>query len=96
MYRSKSNPLEAEGSSLEEGRDVFRNRCVACHGLEGRGDGSQIEYMDSLPTDLTAGFHLPVSRDAYLYWTLALGGARFNTQMPHFKNTKGMPILENP
>lgn len=35
------------------GRDLFRTRCAACHGAEGRGNGPAAVAMNPRPTDFT-------------------------------------------
>ncbi len=96
QYRTLSNPLLAEPRIVESGRKLYMSRCSECHGVSGNGRGKQSEYIDPFPTDLTTDYTLPVSQDAYIYWTLAQGGARFNTQMPRFKDSVGMQKLTYP
>ena len=45
--------LVSEGISLELGRRDFRNYCSACHGLEGKGDGTLGEFLTLAVPDLT-------------------------------------------
>jgi mono/diheme cytochrome c family protein len=45
--------LVSEGISLELGRRDFRNYCSACHGLEGKGDGTLGEFLTLSVPDLT-------------------------------------------
>jgi mono/diheme cytochrome c family protein len=35
------------------GRDHFQRYCSACHGQEGKGDGSFARYLKTAPPDLT-------------------------------------------
>lgn len=35
--RIRKNPFEPESSALEQGRDLFSNRCATCHGIDGSG-----------------------------------------------------------
>lgn len=46
-------PLVSEGISLELGRRDYRNYCAACHGPEGKGDGTLGEFLTLSVTDLT-------------------------------------------
>lgn len=45
--------LVSEGISLELGQRDFRNYCAACHGIEGRGDGTLGEFLTLSVPDLT-------------------------------------------
>lgn len=46
-------PLVSEGISRELGRRDFRNYCSACHGIEGKGDGTLGEFLTLAVPDLT-------------------------------------------
>jgi mono/diheme cytochrome c family protein len=46
-------PLVSEGISLELGKRDFRTYCAACHGSEGKGDGTLGEYLTLAVPDLT-------------------------------------------
>ncbi len=96
QYKNETNPLASNETHLEDGKTVFFEKCVECHGDKGKGNGIRTEYMDPKPTDLTRNIQLPVSADAYNYWSIALGGVRFNTRMPPFKKTIGLSKLDRP
>jgi mono/diheme cytochrome c family protein len=46
-------PAVREGISIELGARDFRNYCAACHGMEGRGDGTMGEFLTLAVPDLT-------------------------------------------
>lgn len=46
-------PLLSEGISLELGQRDFRTYCAACHGADGKGDGTLAEYLTLAVPDLT-------------------------------------------
>lgn len=51
-----ANAVQLQGaqganSRLVTGRDVYRARCAACHGPEGRGNGPAAAAMNPRPTD---------------------------------------------
>jgi mono/diheme cytochrome c family protein len=43
----------ATSSPAEEGAELFRNHCAACHGTQGKGDGPVAEDLRTKPLDLT-------------------------------------------
>jgi mono/diheme cytochrome c family protein len=75
---SEAADLARPSSISSEGKQVFADNCVACHGQTGRGDGPVASYFrDSAaaplpPTDLTSS---PVRgrSDGQLYWIVANG-----------------------
>ena len=50
---STGTPLVSEGISLDLGKRDFRTYCPACHGLEGKGDGTLGEFLTLAVPDLT-------------------------------------------
>ena len=36
------------------GQDLFEKKCVACHGISGRGDGEAAKVLNPKPKDLTS------------------------------------------
>jgi hypothetical protein len=46
-------PLVSEGISLELGARDYRTYCAACHGAQGKGDGTIAEYLTLAVPDLT-------------------------------------------
>ena len=46
-------PLVSEGISLALGARDYRNYCAACHGPEGKGDGTLGEFLTLAVPDLT-------------------------------------------
>ena len=44
---------QAAAQDRDAGRQVFREYCVTCHGMEGRGDGPMTQVLTINPPDLT-------------------------------------------
>lgn len=44
---------DALAQDVDAGRQVFRDYCVTCHGMEGRGDGPMTQVLTIAPPDIT-------------------------------------------
>lgn len=87
-YTDLSNPLPRNATSVERGAAVYSANCASCHGATGRGDGPTATNLSPKPADLAWLSRMPMSRwDPFMYWTIAEGGAKFDTAMPSFKNS---------
>jgi mono/diheme cytochrome c family protein len=87
-YRHLVNPFTATASVLDNGRRVYAATCSICHGATGAGDGPGGAALDPAPSNIRALPRMPLmSSDAYLYWTIAEGGAPISTAMPAFGQT---------
>lgn len=67
-------------ADLARGARLYRQRCAACHGREGRGDGTLADDLDPRPRDFTRGTYklrsTPSGRiptDADLFETITRG-----------------------
>src|SRR5579859_1734860 len=47
------NPLQPNANSLTEGKKLFQQECVTCHGSAGKGDGPKAKSLKVTPTDLS-------------------------------------------
>lgn len=47
----KKSPITP--SKPESGKQMFKDYCAACHGIDGKGNGPAVEYLKAPPADLT-------------------------------------------
>lgn len=66
-----TNPIVADATSLETGRVLFEQKCVACHGPAGLGDGPLAAGLNPPPANLQT--HVPLHDDQQLYLFIAGG-----------------------
>lgn len=71
-----------------DGRELFVHHCVACHGDEGKGDGTYgkmlVAQHNVHPRDLTDSTYIKTKTDQDLFAVVTLGGG-------HFKKAIYMP-----
>lgn len=71
-YARMSNPVPADQASVEKGKETYQFYCSACHGIDGRGQDSQIRFGRGI-VDLT-GLALKARADGELFWKITEGG----------------------
>jgi putative copper export protein/mono/diheme cytochrome c family protein len=79
-----NSPTGYTARSVAVGARAFAQNCAACHGPDGKGDGTLARSLTVPPADLTAAHiygHLP----GELYWTIGNGAP--GTPMPGFAAT---------
>ena len=87
-YRSLRDQRPDTHAKLWRGRDVFDRHCASCHGWSGHGNGPDAFALVPAPADLEWLARTPAARSQpYIYWSIAEGGGRFDSEMPAFKQT---------
>jgi mono/diheme cytochrome c family protein len=69
----RSNP-EAFRTHLENGRRVYYQNCVFCHGDDMGGNGMFVHGLNPIPTNFADGDTIANLRETYLFWRIAKGG----------------------
>jgi len=81
--------LPSRRPSLVSGAAIYVEKCVACHGPSGRGDGEQAAQIQSnfgaAPSDLTADSVVRTSTPAE--WFAVISGGRLESGMPPFQGS---------
>lgn len=85
-YADRSSPLQPTTELLRKGQQLYNENCASCHGRSGHGEGEAAQGLDPQPTNIADFSQMPMASDAYLYWTLAEGGAPVGSAMPAFKD----------
>lgn len=79
---SITNPLKGNTSATLEGKKIYVQFCVTCHGSKGKGDGIAAPGLPKPPADHTSDF-VQKQKDGALYWIITEG----NNPMPTYKTT---------
>lgn len=97
--RTATNPFRnPDGSpdpaALEEGRVVYGQNCVVCHGDALAGDGLFAGRLRPRPADFTDSGTIAQLQESYLFWRIATGGPGlppeakgWNSAMPAWAGT---------
>ena len=80
--REVKNPIAPSAADHDSVRPIYRDKCAACHGLTGRGDGHDASLYDPKPTDFTNTQQMSGVTDGEIFYKLTEG----RRPMPSFKN----------
>jgi mono/diheme cytochrome c family protein len=69
----KSNPEEFR-KHVENGRRVYYQNCVFCHGDNLSGNGMFVHGLDPIPTNFADGDTIANLRETFLFWRASKGG----------------------
>lgn len=87
-YATARDPWRDTAAKLQRGRQIFDRDCASCHGWSGQGTGPDAFALIPAPADLEWLAGTPRNKaDPYINWSIAEGGARFESEMPAFKQT---------
>ena len=68
-----SNPQEFR-KHVENGRKVYYQNCVFCHGDNLEGNGMYVHALDPIPTNFADKGTIAGLRDTFLFWRISKGG----------------------
>ena len=71
-YIEMDNLVEADKSSISEGKTLYKQHCKSCHGKAGQGDGYQAEKLQVNPSDLSLD-DIDVQKDGELFYKIKTG-----------------------
>lgn len=78
--KNKVNPIEADASSIADGKALWITHCQSCHGKKGIGDGPKSAQLNTQPGDFSKAT-TQTQTDGSLYYKTAKG----RDDMPGFK-----------
>ena len=73
LHLSASNPAEFR-KHVENGRKVYYQNCVFCHGDNLSGNGMFVHGLDPIPTNFADAGTIAMLRDTFLLWRISKGG----------------------
>lgn len=79
----RPNPIVSSDASIALGRELYQQRCVACHGVTGMGDGPGAVGLTPPPARLP--LHVPLHTDGTLFGFIE--GGFPGSAMPAFRGT---------
>ena len=71
---SLKNPFKGNVSATADGKIIFNQMCVLCHGLEGKGNGEAGLSLDRKPANFLA-LKVMNETDGNIFWKITHGKA---------------------
>lgn len=69
-----NNPLHDNAAATLEGKKIYTQMCVVCHGSKGKGDGVAGAALKPRPSNLSSA-SVQAQTDGALFWKLSTGRA---------------------
>lgn len=69
----ETSDADAFNTHVENGRRVYFQNCVFCHGADMRGDGLYTHGFDPIPTNFQDATTIAMLQESYLFWRIARG-----------------------
>ncbi len=79
--RNRKNPTAVTEASLSSARDIYRQRCIQCHGETGKGDGPDAAMYAVKPADFSDAYMMSGMSDGEIFYKISEG----RRPMPSFK-----------
>lgn len=68
------NPFKNDAEATKKGKKLFRQMCVTCHGVKGKGDGIAGTSLKPKPADFTSE-EIQAETDGAIFWKITEGRA---------------------
>ncbi|MBC7846424.1 MAG: c-type cytochrome [Flavobacterium sp.] len=74
LSNSLKNPFDGNKASTAEGKEIYDQMCVLCHGIQGKGNGEAGLTLDKKPANFLA-LKVVNQTDGNIFWKMTNGKA---------------------
>lgn len=67
------NPFDGKSNATAEGKEIFEQMCVLCHGISGKGNGEAGLSLEKKPANFLALKNIPNETDGEIFWKITVG-----------------------
>lgn len=67
------NPFDANRNATAEGKEIYEQMCVLCHGISGKGNGEAGLSLEKKPANFLALKNIPNETDGEIFWKITVG-----------------------
>lgn len=68
------NPFRGKITATQEGKIIYNQMCVLCHGVQGKGNGEAGLSLETKPADFLA-LNVKNQTDGAIFWKITVGKA---------------------
>lgn len=73
--KSIKNPFVGNSVATAEGKVIYQQMCVLCHGITGKGNGEAGLSLNPQPANFLAIKNIPNETDGQIFWKITVGKA---------------------
>ena len=70
---SLKNPFVGNESDTADGKKIFEQMCVLCHGVQGKGNGAAGLTLERKPANFLALKNIANETDGEIFWKITVG-----------------------
>ncbi|WP_304199793.1 cytochrome c [Flavobacterium alvei] len=67
------NPFDGNAVATNEGKVIYGQMCVLCHGISGKGNGEAGLSLEKKPANFLALKNIPNETDGEIFWKITVG-----------------------
>jgi mono/diheme cytochrome c family protein len=67
------NPFEGKSNATAEGKEIYEQMCVLCHGISGKGNGEAGLSLEKKPANFLALKKIANETDGEIFWKITVG-----------------------
>lgn len=67
------NPFTGNVAATAEGKVIYGQMCVLCHGISGKGNGEAGLSLEEKPANFLALKNIPSETDGEIFWKITVG-----------------------
>lgn len=87
-YAKLKNPVKATPQSIAAGKKIYAEKCEACHGKTGKGDGQVAKTMPNVKTPDLSTAEFAKESDQEIFWAISEGSKEQPLMVAFKKNLK--------
>lgn len=81
--KKRKNPITVTDAGLSSARDIYREKCLRCHGENGKGDGAEAGMYRTKAADFSDSHMMTEMTDGEIFYKMTEG----RRPMPSFKKS---------